>query len=63
MSQVDCIISHRPVIPRAEPVPAKTLVIEDLGGDLPAAFRSNKLQAKYGVVVRSPPDGCTPTLR
>ena len=65
MSQVDHIASHRPgdsLIPRAEPAPAEALVIEDLGGDLPAAFRSDKLQAKYGVAVRSPRDGCAPTL-
>ena len=57
MSQVDHVTSHRPsdpLITSAEPAPAKALVIEDLGGDLPTAFLSDKLQAKYGVVVRSP---------
>ena len=70
MSQVDHITSHRPgypLITRAQPAPAKALVIEDLAGDLPTAFRSNKLQAKYGFAVRSlrwsPRDGCAPTSR
>ena len=66
MSQVDHITSHRPsdpLITSAELAPAKALVIEDLGGDLPTTFLSDKLQAKYGVAVRSPRDGYVPTSR
>ena len=50
-SMVDRITSHRvgdPDVPRAEPLPEKALVIEDLGGVLPEA-----LGAVRGVVVRT----------
>ena len=50
-TMVDRITSHRrgaPDVPRAEPLPAKALVIEDLGRALPSA-----MVAVPGVVVRS----------
>ena len=52
-SMVDRITSHRagaPEVPRAEPLPLKALVIEDLGGILPA-----QLGAVPGVVIRTQP--------
>jgi hypothetical protein len=48
---VDRITSHRdgaPEVPRAEPLPAKALVVEDLGGVLPA-----QLAAVPGVITRT----------
>ncbi len=53
-SMVDRITSHRPndvLIPRAEPQPAKALVVADLGGDLPTEFHNIP-----GVVIRSSMD-------
>ena len=56
-TMVDRITSQRDgsngIVPRAEPVPAKALVIEDLHGDLPKAFALEKIRQKYGVVVRT----------
>eukprot|EP00443_Scrippsiella_acuminata_P000994 CAMPEP_0115296934 /NCGR_PEP_ID=MMETSP0270-20121206/67491_1 /TAXON_ID=71861 /ORGANISM="Scrippsiella trochoidea, Strain CCMP3099" /LENGTH=951 /DNA_ID=CAMNT_0002714581 /DNA_START=86 /DNA_END=2941 /DNA_ORIENTATION=- len=52
-TMVDRITSHRtgqPDVPRAEPLPAKALVIEDLTGALP-----QQLGSVPGVVVRSKP--------
>lgn len=52
-TMVDRITSHRrdaPDVPRAEPLPAKALVIEDLHGVLPVRFSSVP-----GVVVRARP--------
>jgi hypothetical protein len=53
-TMVDRITSHRegdPMVPKAEPVPAKALVILDSEGDLPVAF--HKMKESHGVVVRS----------
>jgi len=44
------------MVPRAEPVPAKALVVEDLRGDLPKAFADTRIAQKYGVVVRTQPN-------
>jgi len=59
-TMVDRITSQREgsngLIPRAEPLPAKALVIEDLEGNLPSNFNSNNapdLRAKFGFVVRT----------
>jgi len=57
-SMVDRITSQRPdsngLIPRAEPTPAKALVIEDLHNDLPTQLSTSKnIEETYGVVVRS----------
>lgn len=56
-SMVDRITSQRPesggLVPRAEPTPAKALVIEDLESDLPPELLSNKIKDEFGVVVRS----------
>merc|ERR1712238_9654 len=41
-------------VPRAEPIPNKALVIEDVTQQLPSTFSSNRvLQEQYGVVIRS----------
>ena len=56
-SMVDRITSQRTgsagLVPRAEPTPAKALVIEDLGGDLPSNLLTPKIRNAFGVVVRS----------
>mmetsp|Transcript_19940 Transcript_19940/g.44464 ORF Transcript_19940/g.44464 Transcript_19940/m.44464 type:complete len:576 (-) Transcript_19940:1691-3418(-) len=56
-SMVDRITSQRDgsngMVPRCEPVPGKALVVEDLGGDLPAVLSSPEMKAKYGVVIRT----------
>jgi mannitol-1-phosphate/altronate dehydrogenase len=56
-TMVDRITSQRDgsngMVPRAEPVPAKALVIEDLHGDLPPSFCNDEMKTKYGVVVRT----------
>lgn len=56
-SMVDRITSQREgsngLVPRAEPTPAKALVIEDLGADLPVELLDENIQKDYGVVVRS----------
>ena len=52
-SMVDRITSHRiddELVPRAEPLPAKALVIEDLNNRLPAKIRT------YGVLITSEPN-------
>ncbi len=65
-TMVDRITSQRPdsngLVPRAEPTPAKALVIEDLKNDLPQELsmsnskdNENDLESKYGVVVRTKP--------
>jgi len=41
------------MVPRAEPVPAKAIVIEDLNGDLPRSFTLDDTQKQFGVVVRT----------
>lgn len=55
-SMVDRITSQRPgsdgLVPRAEPTPAKALVIEDLGGDLPLELLKKDIQDTHGVVIR-----------
>lgn len=57
-SMVDRITSHReddPLVPRAEPVPAKALVILDEQGDLPADFvqQTTADNSRLGLVIRS----------
>jgi len=59
-TMVDRITSQREgsngLIPRAEPIPTKALVIEDLEGNLPSNFNSNNvpdLRSKFGLVVRT----------
>jgi len=57
-TMVDRITSSREgtkgMVPRAEPVPAKALVIQDTGHDLPVALTTTAVLAtEYGVVVRS----------
>jgi mannitol-1-phosphate/altronate dehydrogenase len=58
-TMVDRITSQRDgsngMVPRAEPIPSKALVIEDLNGDLPKAFLKDETRSKYGVVVRTRP--------
>ena len=52
-SMVDCITSHRagdPLVPRAEPLPAKALVVEDLRDFLPPS-----LLAAPGLILRTAP--------
>jgi Mannitol-1-phosphate/altronate dehydrogenases len=55
-SMVDRITSQRPgsdgLVPRAEPTPAKALVIEDLEGDLPLDLLKKDIQDTHGVIVR-----------
>jgi mannitol-1-phosphate/altronate dehydrogenase len=59
-TMVDRITSQRDgsngLIPRAEPVPAKALVIEDLDSNLPPCFSTPELKSKFGVVVRTLPN-------
>jgi hypothetical protein len=66
-TMVDRITSQRPdttpngLVPRAEPIPAKALVIEDLNDDLPFSFSSSNnnescLKEKFGVIIRSKPN-------
>lgn len=56
-TMVDRITSQRPdsggMVPRAEPTPAKALVIQDVNGDLPPELLTSTIKDKYGVVVRS----------
>lgn len=56
-TMVDRITSQREgsngMVPRAEPIPAKALVIEDIHGDLPLIFTSESIRKDYGVVVRT----------
>lgn len=56
-TMVDRITSERDgsngMVPRAEPVPAKAIVIEDLNGDLPRSFTLDDTQKQFGVVVRT----------
>lgn len=55
-TMVDRITSQREgsngMVPRAEPVPSKALVIEDIEGDLPAAFTDDSTRKNFGVVAR-----------
>ena len=55
-SMVDRITSQREgsggMVPRAEPVPLKALVLLDEHRDLPVSFTTASQQSKYGVVVR-----------
>lgn len=54
-SMVDRITSHRegdPNVPRAEPVPAKALVILDEHGDLPLEFVAQSQNKNSGLVIR-----------
>mmetsp|Transcript_16253 Transcript_16253/g.18775 ORF Transcript_16253/g.18775 Transcript_16253/m.18775 type:complete len:483 (-) Transcript_16253:363-1811(-) len=69
-TMVDRITSQRPnhdtekqqqqqqqliTVPRAEPIPMKALVIEDVNQILPSQFSSSRiLHEQYGVVIRSP---------
>jgi mannitol-1-phosphate/altronate dehydrogenase len=56
-SMVDRITSQREgsngLVPRAEPTPAKALVIEDLGRDLPLELLAGSIKERFGVVVRT----------
>ena len=56
-SMVDRITSERVgsegMVPRCEPPPNKTLVIEDLQGDLPLELRSPVVRNAYGLVIRT----------
>ncbi len=56
-TMVDRITSQRDgsngMVPRAEPIPSKALVIEDLNGDLPNEFLKDETRSKFGVVVRT----------
>lgn len=58
-TMVDRITSQREgsngLVPRCEPIPSKALVVEDLGGDLPAKLGDEVVQRERGVVVRSSP--------
>ena len=54
-SMVDRITSHRegdPMVPRAEPVPAKALVLLDEHGDLPPWFATQQKTPNLGLVIR-----------
>jgi len=54
-SMVDRITSHRegdPMVPRAEPVPAKALVLLDEHGDLPLWFATQQKTPSLGLVIR-----------
>lgn len=54
-TMVDRITSQREgsngLVPRAEPVPAKALVIEDLNDDLPLVMKSQQMKNKFGVSI------------
>jgi len=56
-TMVDRITSQRQgsdgLVPRAEPTPAKALVIEDLAGDLPVELLAASIKDNFGVVVRT----------
>lgn len=56
-TMVDRITSQREgsmgMIPRAEPIPAKAIVIEDLNESLPIELRGEDIGKQYGVVVRT----------
>mmetsp|Transcript_19696 Transcript_19696/g.24290 ORF Transcript_19696/g.24290 Transcript_19696/m.24290 type:complete len:1097 (+) Transcript_19696:77-3367(+) len=62
-TMVDRITSQREgsngMVPRAEPVPSKALVIEDLNGDLPKQLTMQSIREKYGVVARTKPGQLT----